>query len=1413
MSCNIQNKTKDHFKNKGLLTEGNIIPTEKLELFEAENDRLTKVAKDTKGVDLGKLFEVSTKTIERSKKKASQFIARAIPNKEAFEAIENYNDNNQTFEKKLTSLNKDKKQSYSSKLIFGNKETKVPNAPKQNFVILEEERQANLNEIREKLFNSNLTNQTANQFLRNALYNLDINDETRRIAKTMLTTRAKIKFVSKQSLASLDTYAQYNSNTRTIEINREILGTGNLGYAFESILHEIVHDFTVHAIMNPKNDSQRKFRDNIQDAYKRFKALSSRTNEYGFENEYEFVAELMSNSEFRKHLRSLKDDTGTNIFQRILNYLKRLFGGSNNNINDVIESVIEISEKEYDNYKSLTDYNYQFQKQAKPSDRTYSESFKKELVDTKSLISEIYSRIDAIKSKSRSKKGYASKDTKKFEKLEKLLKNLQDTSTNELIYEFTSFANKEINSLLKMLDKKEEADEITSDFLFRSNAYISIYNSINDIKKLTERQRKEGLLKNDEYNKVFSLLNETDSNFKQFNIRYLDLARDLQARRLTPFNPRPIDERRLELQVEYNKLGLKASGVSKSKWIEDQIDEELDDLRQEAFEEVRRMLDFIPSDIGGNTLNLVSEKNINNLLIQLSSSAIDLADMDIRDFSDKLRDNFTKQKEAYNPSGSSNKARYSKLVATGDNGTYLISKYSPKFIEAYRAEKKKLYDVNDEFGFKSKESKKAYAKFRTWKSQNLITEYDQFGIVKSQKPKNKWIDKNHTKLTNKDKEFLSFLKEKAREADDHTLGYQSLIFKDVDAEFIRLPSIRQTDLDKILSGQGGELFKEKLGDFYKIREDETDRGELTEEEKKVDETISKRMVTVNNEERHLVPIHFRSPLDPKDQSLDLPTIFLMNSAMAKEYNAKQNLEADSQLLLDIVGNSTVKQSEAITGKSLFSVFKSKDDELARIKEIGANSNVYKKLKSMNENRIYKITEASTGKIGGKDIATIAGNLNGYSANLALAVNYLSAIPNLMQGKIQNFIEGVGGNSFTRADLRWAEKTYFKELANGGLHDIGRPTNNSKIQMLIDKFDLMGDFNAIKNKFEDSSRFRAMFKSSTLHGFNQVAEHYVQSTLMLAVMKAVKIKNNKGEFINKAGKVVSEDKAMNLFDAFEAKDGELIFNKNANHSSFTRDSFGELGMLQHQNLIRKKIIDLHGQYDNKWQSHMQRYWWGKMIMMFRKWLIPAYHRRWRGAIHTLKGKNYMDLSEEQKYYDLSTREYTEGMYSSMIRFIMGGIVPGLKEMKYEIIKSNWNNLTDMEKSNIHRTLREVLVYTLMMQASMIALAAAKDGDGEDDELLYTLAYVFSRQETELAQYINVSDQMRIFRTPFAALSTIEKTTNWMSQIMPWNIGETYEQGVNKNEYKAWIKTKRMIPVISQTERSAQKSLNFLRSITE
>ncbi|AGO48954.1 RNA polymerase accociated protein [Cellulophaga phage phi14:2] len=1420
MSCKLQTKAVNKLKEDGVLSD-------KMEILDLKNfDRLNELYTDTAINKYGlisdrNLFEISKREIKLPfnssySRDNIKTVYRAVPNEDLFEELEllvdkgetTSTDSYTTYESRLIEQNGNKTGSEEDYNYLYNKPSSVA---KDSIGELnsQEDLNSNLGKIRDELFGGNLTNTTSNQILRNALANLDLNETTRTLVKSLLTSRAKVKFT--QNLGS-DTVGQYDSLTRTIQLDRNRLGFLNEYATFELILHEIMHDFTVSSIENPKNDSQRQFRDEMTELYEYYKTRSdSQDSHYGFTNVHEFISEVISNPVFRNHIDSLSLNNKGSMLNQIWEFIKRLVGISGTkNSTEIVESVMEFVQTKED-LNSPLKTNFVLQKKVETP--KYSEKFTKELTSMDAILKKVLSDIDSVSSKSAAVRGKDDENSKRFENVRDLIVEFADKSANEAIYKFIQFADSELNKLNHSLKIRLNKGTVNSDYLYRSKAYLAIYNSLDDIKNVLENQFTNNLIEKTEYERLLTELTSAKQSYESFNNKHLNESKEILTQRLAPFNTRPIDKRRQELEREYKNINPgKVDKSVRRKWINDKLDLEIDALTLQQNEEVRKLMDTIPLDLQNMETMLTSEKNMNNLLLKLFSFTIDKEELAIRQHALSIRKRSFDALKAYDPKGANNSEKYKKILTQDGNGNhYFASKYNPKFMTERKALSEARDAAFDEYGKQSKEYKAAQAKLQKWTTDNTITDEDGFNI----RPTDKWLDKNYKALSGKDLEYHTFVTDQIKESDIKTQGHKSLIINYMGAEFIKLPSIRKSDLDRMMSGDLAGIAKDKIADFYKPTQDTTTMGELEEVEKPSSDEFVKALTTVNNEERFLVPIHFRNRISPNTQSLDIPTLVLMNSVMSEEFRGKHSLEAESQLLLDIVGQANVLKTQSVSRKFMVSAFSRDMSNPDHIRIKGIDSNLYKKLKNVIENRVYNILDASNNKVSKDNLTVIAKSLMGYTAHLNLAVNYLSAIPNVFQGKFQNFIEGVGGSTYSSKDVAWAEAKYWNEMtANGGLNDIGSPINSNKLNLVIDYLDVMTEFSMKKHDFEKNNKFKALFNSGSLHAFNSIGEHYIQGTLLLSVFSSIKAMDSNGNYVDINGNTTTDEKAgMNLYEAIVIKDGMVTFHPKVTTSSFNPDQkLSENGLVQIQNLVRKKVIDLHGQYDSKIQATLQRYWYGKAITMFRKYLLPGFYKRYRGMVHTKIASD--KLNDNQEYYSLETRQFEEGIYTTAVRFFRNSILAGIKEMKLEIMTSDWNNLTDYEKGNIHKTIRELALTGLMLVSSMLIAGAAKDEDDEElRSFLFTMAYVFRRQESELMQYYSPTDTLKIFRTPFVALSTLEKTANLFSQVLPWNISEEYKTGDRKGKYKAWIKTKKLIPVISQSERSAETSFNYLQNLLD
>jgi len=1287
-----------------------------------------------------------------------------------------------------------KKKEYKS---FMFDKTKVSIAPAN---ISEEEINKNKSDILNELFDGTFKPTTLNAFLRN-LYsnsNIKINEEGLALMKALLPSRSKIKFVTSAVLTD-EVIGRYDSLTRTILLNKDIIGNSNLYYVIESILHEGTHDITAVALNQPKTDKQIAFRNNIQKAFDYYTKAAEYANlkgdNYGFTNINEFTSEIMTNSSFRNKLKAV--ESNESVWKQFINAIKEFLGLNNKNydsikVQEIVNSIIDIASEEYSN-NNQSSLNMTFEKRTRDSIKSKKEiedNLEKELTNVKNLITRIYATIEDVKVKSNDAKGGKYKD--KYKKIQDNLKDLQSKSEEKAILEYLNFSVDELYILKNSIQNKENP---SLDYLSRFKSYMVIFSNNDSIRDIAFSLKKYNKITEEEYKKLTKNLDYVESQYNTVYKSLIDKMKDALIEPLAAKNDRVTTEYYEIFEREYNKN--KPTGYTKDEYITEQMNENIDSIQAEKRAKIRKSLDLINIDISGFDTYASSEKLTDSTFISILSEKIDEADFKVRQVSMTQRNKIAVKERKANFQGNSNEKRYAFMLDKTKDNQYFVTQYKSEFNDIVEDFERKLNNL--EYG--SKEHIQIKNERNKWIKENY----------KNNKPINKWINPKYTALSGFKKDYYDFYIQQLKENNEKTNGINSLFrqpFEDGPV-FIRLNGITQSTSDKILSGKAVNAVKTGIKDIFKDRKDEDSYGNLINEETD-DQMYERTRTDLNNQAVNSLPVYYRNKINVKDQSYDLSTMLAMDTMMAENYKQKKEIEAEADVLLTVIGESSVLRRN-IDAKALVAFFK-KTGEISKsdlVREQGKNSNIYKKLKSMMDNRIYGITDVYQGKILGISINQLSNSTASATADLQLGLNALTALPNVLQAKFQNFIEGIGGDIFTVRDIAKAEKIYAADMANI-LNDIGSTTNSSKINVLIETFDLMGNFSIIKNAFESRSKLRSVANKNSIHAMNGMGEHYAQATLMIAVMNSIKVKNKKGQFIDFNGNVTTKKKAMTLYEAYEKKvdkDGivTLELNKNAESTSHSAESIKGTGQIHHQQLIRKLTIKLHGQYDSKWQSHIERYWWGKLILMFRKWMVSAYKRRYAGALHSLKKQE--DLTDEQRIYDYEMKRFDEGIYTSFVRYIRHGVMPAIANFKLELATQNWKEMTDMEKSNIRKTITELMITGMMATAAMLTYAAADD---DDDEILFTLAYIFRRQQSEFMQFYHPSENMRVFRSPAVALNTLEKTYSFFTQIMPWSIGEDYEGGRNRGENRAWIKFKKLIPVIAQFERSPQELFNFLEN---
>lgn len=280
--------------------------------------------------------------------------------------------------------------------------------------------------------------------------------------------------------------------------------------------------------------------------------------------------------------------------------------------------------------------------------------------------------------------------------------------------------------------------------------------------------------------------------------------------------------------------------------------------------------------------------------------------------------------------------------------------------------------------------------------------------------------------------------------------------------------------------------------------------------------------------------------------------------------------------------------------------------------------------------------------------------------------------------------------------------------------------------------------------------------------------------MIAVMLSTPVFNSEG---------VSKG---NLFDSHEAVNGKLEIAEDI----FIKNSEGELVPFdgkQENTLSRKTqtmLRRMHGNYNRQTAAHWQRSALLGLVGQFRKWINDGFARRW-------DKKSYNEFAEG----DL------EGNYRTTGRFI-ASLKTNFEELGFDITR-HWDTMSEVEKSNVAKTIYEVGTYVAMSISAAIltALASGLDED-EDKAKLAALRhgqYLVNRLSNELLFFAWPPDAWQILKSPAASMTVIQQTATTLTYALPWNWTEKYEAGINKDSNKFLHNLGKQVPLYKQLGR--------------
>lgn len=497
----------------------------------------------------------------------------------------------------------------------------------------------------------------------------------------------------------------------------------------------------------------------------------------------------------------------------------------------------------------------------------------------------------------------------------------------------------------------------------------------------------------------------------------------------------------------------------------------------------------------------------------------------------------------------------------------------------------------------------------------------------------------------------------------------------------------------------------------------------------------KALQTITGDKIEQVPIYFTNLIDPKIVSEDLLQSVLTFAEMSNHYKGYSKVEPFVHAVSNVVlGNASlgikgrqVAEPSSFAGKALKGMMGSL---VPKKMESRANEKLANFVNMQFYGHMNKHWDFSY-KWKGKDykigLDKLMDRVAGYSAATNLVGNFIASTNNVIFGNYSSLVMATAGEYMNWKTWAAAEGEYMLEVPKL-IRDTGRITGKSRLSQMIWKFDaIQGNYQSLTGDKLSGDAIKRAADTDSLFIMTHLAEHQIQVTGMIAMMKHKKVKTKDG-------------KEISLYDAYELdKSGHL---KLKDGVLFSREE--EKQFTNQLHALNKRM---HGIYNSFDRSAIQAHWLGRMGMMFRKYIYTGFKSRWNS-----KTRNFELGDVEQGYYT----EALETIYND------------LKNLKFNPFQ--WSG---RQKASVLRTLLEI---GMMIGLSMAF--ASIEADDEDDPAMDLAALFIRRFDADIQLYnfvTNPQDMLRIVRSPAVVLSTFE---NLLKALKYTATGELYQKKTHR-----------------------------------
>lgn len=417
-----------------------------------------------------------------------------------------------------------------------------------------------------------------------------------------------------------------------------------------------------------------------------------------------------------------------------------------------------------------------------------------------------------------------------------------------------------------------------------------------------------------------------------------------------------------------------------------------------------------------------------------------------------------------------------------------------------------------------------------------------------------------------------------------------------------------------------------------------------------------------------------------------------------------------------------------------------EEQIQTLTEELENPLLNDKERSAKEEKLYKL-KRSFYELGGRSfgLTTLVDALNRLTREKGIALNPFSAARNLLIGGINNQIHAVGGEDFTRADLRKANSIIKASAARYVTWGAANSVDAQKIlKILLDTKTIDGEDGIFGQSIKgiDKTTVIQKIKNHIPSPFSLMrsTDYMFKSQTAISMLVSTKVKTEQGEF-----------------NLYEVLDENLNYNEEKYGKWSTENNNGKDFEDFYDNTISKVgqvAKKLHGFFGGGQTLLGKDTAWGRMLFVFRSWLPETVATRF-----------------EEKRWDPILERNTEGYYRTFFSQFANEeglrIKDAVKDIWSAISKGEVENMPKEQVANIRKMIAELSAIMILAMTYLILKSGADDDD--DNKTARLLLNQFSLLNRDLTYYINPYSAGELTKNAVPMVTTLTQTADALTAM--------------------------------------------------